>query len=129
MPMINESFLDLELCEGTVTTRSGKIVTEVIDLSIEEEANCDVVLAGGELCYTATITNNSEIEFADITFRNPIAQNAQYNDGTFTIKIGNTQPTHETPTIDPSTNVLKYELTIPAKTTVIIEFCVTVQSG
>ena len=123
--MTNQSFLDLELCNGAVSAESNIIETEIIDLQIEKEASCAYAIVGGRICYTVTVTNNSDHSFDDsglgmLTFRDVLASNVRYIDGTFQID-GN----DATPTID-ADNVMTYTFEIPPHESVVITFCVRV---
>jgi len=121
MPIGNQTFLDLELCEEAVTVSSNQVETDIIDLQITKTASCNVAVVGGTICYLITIFNNSEVDLEDILFRDPLAPNLTYKVGSFEVN-----GTPETPTI--IGNELQYVLTIPAGETVEIDFCATVTS-
>jgi len=120
MPLTNQSFLDLELCEEVATASSNIVETEIIDLNMIKEANCGYAVVGGKICYTITITNNSAIELVDVVFRDPLPNNLTYVEGSFTVDDDS-----QTPIID-ANNVLSYTLTIPSSSTLVIKFCTTV---
>ena len=128
MPIGNQTFLDLELCEEAVTVQSNQVETDIIDLTIVKSASCNVALVGGKICYKVTITNNSDVDLEYIMFRDPLAPNLTYIEGSFEV-----DGTPQTPTI--VGNELQYELTIPAieedepPVPVVITFCVTVDSA
>lgn len=136
MPMQNnQAFLDLELCDVAVSTQSDIVQTDIIDLTVTKTATCGYALVGGTICYTATIENNSDVDFISgddemgcITFRDPLAPNLQYVTGTFTYQIGSGVEVPATPNIN-ADNVLTYNcLEIPANTTAVVKFCVKVLS-
>jgi len=123
----NQSFLDLELCAQAVEAQSNITETSVVDLTVTKVASQQCVLVNGQLCYTVTISNNSDIPFTDVVFRDPLGQYMQYVPGTFTIN-----GSAATPTVDQD-NVLSYSpISVPVADvvsgpgTVVINFCVTV---
>ena len=116
----NQSFLDLELCDSAVSVESNEVVTDIIDLTIEKEADCNMAVIGGTICYTVTIKNNSDIELETI-FRDPLASNLVYVQDSFTV---DGEP--QTPTYDAASHVLSYPLTLDPHCEVVIRFCVKV---
>jgi len=116
----NQSFLDLELCQEAVTASSNTVETQILDISLIKEASCGYVIAGGKLCYTVKIVNNSDMELTDVVFRDPLPDNLTYVEDSFVV-----DGEEETPTMD-GDNVLIYTLTVPPNSTVVIEFCVIV---
>jgi len=128
MPIMqNQTFLDLELCEESITINSDIVDVDVIDLTLTKEASCNMVIVGKDVCYTVTIVNNSDVAL-DTTFRDPLALNTTYVEDSFTVKVGDEEPVGETPSID-GDNVMTHPLTVPANETVVVEFCVTVDSA
>jgi len=129
MPTLgNQTFLDLELCEDAITVSSNEVDVDIIDLQITKAASCNMAVVGGEICYTVTIINNSDVDFTEegagtITFRDPIDSNLSYKDDSFTVSNDlDAEPTFVG-------NELTYELSIGAGETVTIAFCVTVISA
>ena len=134
--VLNQTFADVTLCGETVFAESQVVTTDVINLTVEKEASCQYVLVGGRLCYTVTITNDSDVDFTTgelggVIFRDPLAENLTYIPGTFeyTIDCGQPDPVPPVqvePTIN-SDNVMTYDsLQIPAGCKAIVTFCVTV---
>jgi len=133
----NKIFLDLTLCNQAVSAESEIAETDVIDLQITKVSNCEYAVVGGNICYTVTIVNNSDVDFIEgddemggIIFRDPLSLNLKYVLDTFEYKIGAADPVQVNPDVDPITNVLIYDsLEIPAGITAIVTFCVKVVSA
>jgi len=130
----NKIFLDLTLCNQAVSAESPPATTDVIDLQITKVSNCEYAVVGGNICYTTTIVNNSDVDFVDgemggIIFRDPLTSNLEYVLGSFEYTIGSEPPVQDDPVVDPITNVLTYDsLEIPAGETAVVTFCVKVVS-
>ena len=118
----NQSYLDLELCESPVCIESNTVTTDIIELTIEKQADCNMTVIGGTICYTVTIKNNSDIELETV-FRDPLASNLVYITGSFMV-----DGQHRTPSYDEQTHVLSYPLTLEPHCEVVIRFCVKVYS-
>ncbi|MCL2755600.1 MAG: DUF11 domain-containing protein [Firmicutes bacterium] len=131
MKLENKAFLDLELCGEAVSVDSGEPTeVDIIDLQITKTANCAYAILGGNICYTVTIVNNSDVDFTDgemgeITFRDPLADNLEYVDDSFEYGTDPDNLTPGTPNID-GNNVITFDLAIPAGETMYIEFCAKV---
>ena len=128
----NQVFLDVELCGETATTSSDVTETDIIDLEVTKTADCDYALVGGNICYTITITNNSDVDFIDgemggIVIRDPLASNVEYVPGSFEYTIDGGEPISADPNIDGS-NVLTYTIELAAGETAVVHFCVKVLS-
>ena len=124
----NITFLDLDLCEETVTIESNEVEVDIIDVEIKKEADCAYAVVGGQICYTITIENRSEVPFNDpaigpgqLFFRDPLDENLEYVQGSFTV-----DGHQRTPTV--TNNEISYHLDVPATSTVIVRFCVKVLS-
>ncbi|MCL2846467.1 MAG: DUF11 domain-containing protein [Firmicutes bacterium] len=136
MTQENQAFLDIELCDEAVIVESEVSETEILDLTITKESDCPYAVIGGTICYTVTITNNTDhtfdgrddTAFSPLVFRDPLAENLEYIVDTFTFSInGAIPPTHGTPTID-TDNIMTFDdWTIPPQSTVVVEFCVRVK--
>jgi len=124
----NQTFLDLELCEAAVTVPSNPVNVDIIDLQITKSASCGMAVVGGEICYTVTIINNSDIDFTEegagtITFRDPLDSHVTLDETSFMVS---NDPEAEPVMVG---NEITYELSIGAGETVTINFCVTVDSA
>jgi len=117
--ILNQTFLDLELCDKTVTVPSEPVTTEVIDLLITKEASCGFVLKGNNICYTVTIVNKSDIVIEDVVFRDPLDLNLTYVKDSFRMDDVLAEPY-----IDKN-NVLTYQFNIPPNSKIEIVFCAT----
>jgi len=130
----NQTFLDLELCSEGVSVPSNTVTTDIIDLQITKAASCPYMVVGGEICYTVAIVNNSDIDFDDtgtdslgqITFRDPLDSNLSYVPDSFTVDTGD-GPEPAIP--DVTAGVITYDFNIGAGETVLISFCVKVESA
>ncbi|MCL2796708.1 MAG: DUF11 domain-containing protein [Firmicutes bacterium] len=116
----NTSFLDLDLCEEAISVESNEVVTTVIDLSIVKEASCAYVILGKNICYTVTVTNNSDVELLDVMFRDPLPSGLVYVEGSLEVDGTPVEPATTSPDL---TYLLE---SVPAGgEPVVITFCAT----
>jgi len=133
MTQENKVYLDIELCDESVAVESEVNETEVLDLDVVKEADCQYAVYGGQICYTVTITNDTDHtfgnhadDFSTLVFRDVLADNLEYIDGSFTYQIG-TGPIVDDEDPDYQNNTLTFgDWEIPPHTTVIVRFCVKV---
>jgi len=128
----NQVFLDVELCGETATTASDPVETDIIDLEVTKTSDCEFALVGGNICYTVTITNYSDVDFitgemGGIVIRDPLSSNLEYVPGSFYYTIDGGEPVTDDPNIDGS-NVLTYTIELAAGETAVVHFCVKVLS-
>ena len=126
----NQLFVNLELCETPVSIGSEVAETDIIDLQVTKVSACPYAVVGGNICYTATIVNNSDVdfitgEFGALEISDPLASNVEYVEGSFEYTIGSGEPVQVEPNIDVS-NVMTYDIEIPAGETAVVTFCVKV---
>jgi len=131
--ILNQIFADVNLCGEAVSVQSEVVTTDVINLTVEKEASCKFVLVGHDLCYTVTITNDSDVDFTTeegglggIIFRDPLASNLTYVADSFNYEIDGGEPVFVEPAID-GNNVMTYDsIELEAGQTAVVKFCVTV---
>lgn len=112
---------DFDFCEEAMVVNSNTVETEIIDLQVTKTANVPFTMVGQTICYTVTIVNNSDVDVEDILFTDPLESYLTYVDGSFAV-----DGTPETPTV--TGNEIQYELSVPAGATVLVTFCVVVNS-
>jgi len=138
----NQAFIDLTLCGDAVSVQSDVVETDIINLTVDKVANCEYALLGGNICYTVTITNDSDVDFIEGTdemgglkFRDELTANLSYVENTFNYTIfdiddPDPEPPHDPVFVEPdidSDNVMTFEpLELSANQFVVIKFCVKV---
>jgi len=131
----NQVFAEIELCGEAVSAQSQVSEVDVIDLTINKEADCAYVLVGGNICYTVTITNSSDVDFANdelggVIFRDPLASNVTYVENSFNYTINDGSPDPQPVYVEPSINadnVMTYDnIELEAGHSAVVKFCVKV---
>ena len=113
----NTSELELPICNDPLEVVSNEVVTEIIDVTINKEANCNYAVVGGNICYTITIESSCDLD--GVVFKDQLSNSVEYINGSFTV---NDEP--RTPTISADYE-LSYTFDLKEGTTV-IKFCVHV---
>jgi len=87
---------------------------------------CPYVLAGGNICYTITVTNNSDVDVLGVLFNDEIPVNTEYITGSFRVN-------DEVQTPMMADNIIQYPIDVLANgsegDSVKIDFCVKVSTG
>lgn len=81
----NKACIELELCGKKETVDSNETETEIIKLEVKKEANCKYVIAGGCIEYTITICNDSDVNLCDLEFKDILAHNTEFKQGSFKV--------------------------------------------
>jgi len=136
MILENEALVDIMLCGDAVAVTSEPSEVEVLELDVTKEADCSYAVYGGQICYTATITNDTEHtfgtgadDFSTLTFRDVLAPSLTYIADSFTYSINGGAPVPATPVYDQATNTLSFNgwpASIQPNSTITIRFCVRV---
>jgi len=125
----------VDLTPVSFSPESNECDVRIIDIQITKTADCSITAVGSVICFTVDVYNNSDVNYYDdgvggIIFSDALAGNISYNAGSFNYKLlsSSDEPTFVEPNIDIN-NLMTYDnLEIPAWETVVVKFCVTVNS-
>jgi len=105
-------------CIAPQTFESNQVETRIVDLELTKKT-CPYALAGQDICFVVTATNNSNVDIFGILFSDSLAANLSYVPHSFTV-----DGTPHTPMM--AHNTIQYPIDIPAGESVEIRFCVKV---
>ncbi|MCL2569856.1 MAG: hypothetical protein FWE16_01470 [Firmicutes bacterium] len=84
----NTSFVDIELCEDTVTVTSQEVEVSELQLSVVKTAMCPFAVVGGTIKFCTTIKNTTGFTIHELVFRDELDENLSYVEGSFTVNGG-----------------------------------------